>query len=434
MMYGKNSLIYSLIMLDEETRLVILNALTKEQGQTVWDDWEYWARPNQLPPEGDWSIWLILAGRGFGKTRAINEWALKQAKAMPKSRGALVAPTASDGRAVLVEGESGILNIARDDFYPEYEPSKRRLSFPNGSTATLFSADEPDRLRGPQHHWAICDELAAWQRPQAFDMLMLGLRLGKNPRCAIATTPRPTKLVKDLLKDKHVVVRRGSTYENQLNLADAFFTRIANRYEGTRLGRQELMGEVLDANLGALFKRELIDAARVAEAPPLKRIVVAIDPAVTAGAESAETGIIVAGIGWDTEAYVLADASLKASPDGWAQEAAAAFDLWQADRIVAEVNNGGDLVEHTIRTVDANLPYTAVRASRGKKIRAEPIAALYEQGKVHHVGTLGALEAQMCDEVDGEDRVDALVWALSALMLGDEADVVMRMGRVKEKI
>ncbi len=438
-MQEKNSLRYLRAMLPEMGQeqakatlfYLFLMQMSEVQARDLRYDWRFWARDNQLPPAGNWRIWMLLAGRGFGKTLAINHWALAQAKAMPMSRGALVAATEADARAVLVEGESGILNIVHPDFYPNYEPSKRRLTFPNGSTAALFSADEPDRLRGPQHHWAVCDELAAWSRPQAFDMLLLGLRLGEDPRCAIATTPRPVRLIKQLLSDPTVALTRGSTYDNWEHLAPAFFSQIVNRYEGTWLGRQELLGELLDANTGALFRQALIDAKRVREAPALRRVVVAIDPAVTAGEESAETGIIVAGVSWDGDAYVLADLSMKASPDGWAQEAAAAYDLWEADRIVAEVNNGGDLVEHTIRTVDANLPYVAVRATRGKRVRAEPIAALYEQGKVHHTELFATLEAQMCGEHEGQDRVDALVWALTALMLGDEREVVMRRGYVR---
>jgi phage terminase large subunit-like protein len=419
-------------------------------------DWSLWARPKQLPPQdalrsnsedasrsdSSWHIWLLLAGRGFGKTLAITQWALAQAKAMPGSRGALVAATERDARDVLVEGESGILNVAPPDFMPKFEPSKRRLTFPNGSTAALFSAEKPNRLRGPQHHWAICDELAAWTAPEAFDMLLLGLRLGDDPRVAVATTPRPVALIKRLLADSSVAVVRGSTYENRANLAPTFFAGVARRYEGTSLGRQELLGEVLDENAGALFKRHLIEAARVAEAPELKRIVVAIDPAVTSHEGSDETGIVVAGVaeienmGHVTEeAYVLDDLSLKASPHIWASEAVAAYQLWQADRIVAEVNNGGDLVEHTVRTVDANAPYRAVRASRGKNARAEPVAALYEQGKVHHVGVFATLEQQMCEgAAKSPDRVDALVWALSALMLEGDTAVVMRKGKYREKI
>ncbi len=267
-------------------------------------------------------------------------------------------------------------------------------------------------------------------------MLLLGLRLGENPRAAIATTPRPTALIKRLLSDPTVKVGSGSTYENRANLAPAFFEGIVSRYEGTRLGRQELLGQVVDDDAGSLFKRGLI--SHIEEAPDLRRIVVAIDPAVTANAGSDETGIVVAGVGVDGHGYVLDDASRKASPDGWARAAVAAYGRWRADRIVAEVNNGGDLVEHTVRTVDPNVPYSAVRASRGKIARAEPVAALYEQGKVQHVGRFEALERQMCEgtgrhAVASPDRVDALVWAISELMLGeDEDEIVMRRGKIRD--
>jgi phage terminase large subunit-like protein len=414
-------------------RLALLRHLKKADAAKVYYDWKMWARENQIAPEGEWRIWLILAGRGWGKTLAITQWALEQARAMPKSRGALVAPTEADARDVLVEGESGILNIAPPDFMPKFEPSKRRLTFPNGSTARLFSADEPNRLRGPQHHWAVCDEIAAWDQPETFDMLLLGLRLGADPRCAIATTPRPVALIRRLLDDETAVVVRGSTYENRANLAPAFFEGIIRRYEGTSIGRQEIDGALLDEG-GTLFRRGLIEVARVQIHPELRRIVVAIDPAVTAHDGSDETGIVVAGIGVDGHGYVLEDASLKGSPGEWARTAVEAFRLWEADRIVAEVNNGGDLVEHTVRTVDANVPLTQVRASRGKVARAEPVAALYEQGKVHHVGVFGDLEAQMCEGTSkSPDRMDALVWAISELMLGeDEAEVVMRRGRIRD--
>jgi len=406
--------------------------------------WELWAREGQLPPKGDWRIWLIMAGRGWGKTISITQWAIAQAQAMPQSRGALVAPTEADAREVLVEGESGILTVSSPNFMPIFEPSLNRLTFPNGSTARLFSADEPNRLRGPQHHWAICDEIAVWQYAEAFDMLLLGLRLGENPRVAIATTPRPIPLIKRLLNDPTVVVVRGSTYENRINLAPAFFTEIISRYAGTRIGRQEIEGALLDDARGGLFRFGQIEAARVGFPPDLRRIVVAIDPAVTSNEDSDETGIIVAGIGIDGHGYVLDDLSLKASPDQWARTAVEAYHAWSADRIVAEVNNGGDLVALTIRTVDANVPYSAVRASRGKIARAEPVAALYEQGKIHHVDVFRSLETQMIEgmatrRTEGShvhtspDRVDALVWAITALMLTTEdEEIIMQRGRVRD--
>lgn len=399
-------------------------ALKLSPNDTPYTAWRKFARPAQLPPDGDWRIWLILAGRGFGKSRAVNEWAIEQARRYPRSRGALVASTASDVRDVVVEGESGIMNIAPPDFMPKYEPSKRRLTFPNGSIATTFSADEPNRLRGPQFHWAICDELAAWRFAAAFDMLLMGVRLGVDPRIAISTTPRPVELVKRLLNDPTCVITRGSTYDNAANLAPAFLDAILARYKGTTLGRQEIDGDVLDAVDGALWKRGWIEAARVTDVPALTRIVIAIDPAVTATAASDETGIIVGGaalVNGVLHGYILDDLSLKATPDEWARQAVAGFRKYQADRMIAEVNNGGDLVEHTVRTVDANVPFTSVRASRGKVARAEPVVALYEQGRVHHVGMFRALEDQMCswtsESGDSPDRIDALTWCLNDLLL-----------------
>ncbi|MBI1257594.1 MAG: ATP-binding protein [Chloroflexi bacterium] len=414
--------------------------MTEEQRIQLGHDWELWAREGQLPPKGDWRIWLIMAGRGWGKTIAITEWAIEQARAMPKSRGALVAPTEADARSVLVEGESGILTVSSPQFMPYFEPSLHRLTFPNGSTAQLFSAEEPNRLRGPQHHWAIADEIAIWQYAETLDMLLLGLRLGENPRLAIATTPRPIPLIKRLLKDPTVTVVRGSTYENRSNLAPAFFDEIISRYAGTRIGRQEIDGALLDDARGGLFRFSYIESARVGFAPDLERIVVAVDPAVTSNEDSDETGIIVAGLDIDGHGYVLDDLSLKGSPGEWARTAVEAYHAWSADRIVAEVNNGGDLVKYTVATIDPLVPFTAVRASRGKIARAEPVAALYEQGKIHHVDVFRSLETQMIEgmtrgaQAKSPDRVDALVWALSSLMLAsaDDDEILMRHGRVRE--
>ena len=416
-----------------QARKELLNRLTETEAEDILAEWPLWARDAQLPPSGDWRIWLIMAGRGWGKTLAITQWAIAQARAMPKSRGALVAPTEADARDVLVEGASGILTIAPPDFMPMFEPSLHRLTFPNGSTARLFSADEPNRLRGPQHHWAISDEIAVWNYDQAFDMLLLGLRLGDNPRLAVATTPRPVPLIKRLLKDPTVVVVHGSTYENRQNLAPAFFSEIISRYAGTRIGRQEIEGALLDDARGGLFRFGHIEAARVGFAPELRRNVVAVDPAVTSNEDSDETGIVVAGLGIDGHGYVLDDLSLKGTPDQWARTAVEAYHAWEADRIVAEVNNGGDLVAHTIRTVDPLVPYSAVRASRGKIARAEPVAALYEQGKIHHVDVFRSLETQMIEGLaKSPDRVDALVWAISELMLSPEDEIIMQRGHVRD--
>ena len=339
---------------------------------------------------------------------------------------ALVAPTAADARDTMVElGESSILKISPPWFMPHYEPSKRRVTWPNGAVATLFSADEPDRLRGPAHDLAWADEVAAWlHATEVWDQLMFGLRLGDNPRCAATTTPKPTTLIRDLLSrvGQDVVVTGGSSYENRANVASVWLEDIIRRYEGTRLGRQELLAELLADAPGALWQRARIDELRVAQALELVRVVIAIDPAVTSGEDSDETGIVCAGKGVDGHGYVLADRSCRMSPHGWATRAVTAFDEFLADRVVGEANNGGDMVESTIRTVRASIPYTKVWASRGKRVRAEPIAALYEQGRVHHVGPLLELEDQMCtwlpEGVDwSPDRLEALVWALTELAL-----------------
>lgn len=391
----------------------------------TYQPWREVARPKQIAPEGRWRYWLLLAGRGFGKSRSICEWAREQAFAMPGSRGALVAPTAGDVRDVLVEGESGILAKAPPDFRPVYEPSKRRLTWPNGTIATTFSADEPERLRGPQHHWAICDELRAWRYPEAFDNLMLGLRLGHDPRCAIATTPRITRLIKQLIKNPHTVLTVGTTYENRANLAADWFEDIIRQYEGTRLGRQELEAIMLEDVEGALWSRALIESCQWESAVPLPdftRKIVAIDPAATANEDSNETGIIVAGKDHQRRAFILADLSFRGSPIEWAQKAVGAYHTHEADCIVIEANQGGDMAEHTLRTVDPLVPIVRVWASRGKHTRAEPVSALYEQKRVYHVSGLGELEDQLCTwTVDDEspDRLDATVWAVHELIITD---------------
>ena len=398
-------------------------------------DWHVAARPSQLPPPGLWTIWLLMAGRGFGKTRTGAEWVRLQVEEAGKTRIALVAPTAADARDVMVEGESGILAISPDWNRPVYEPSKRRLTWPNGALATLYSADEPERLRGPQHDAAWCDEAGVWRYARdAWDTMMLGLRLGTDPRVIVTTTPKPTWLLRGLLKREgaDVVVTRGSTYENRANLAPAFINEIIRRYAGTRLGRQELQAEMLDDAPGALWKRDRIEETRVAKAPQLTRIVVAIDPAATSGEDADETGILACGLGVDGHGYVLDDLSGRMKPDEWARRAVGAYKSHEADRIVAEVNNGGEMVEATVRTVDENVPFKAVHASRGKVIRAEPVSALYEQGRVHHVGAFPTLEDQMCafaadfDRSRGgsPDRLDALVWALTELMLGENVQEI----------
>ena len=324
-----------------------------------------------------------------------------------RRRIALVGPTAADARNVMVEGESGILAISPDPERPLYEPSKRRLTWPNGAVATTYSADEPERLRGPQHDAAWCDELGAWRYPEAWDMLMFGMRLGADPRTVVTTTPRPAKLIRDLMRDPICVVTRGSSYENRANLAPAFFDQIIRKYEGTRLGRQELEAELLEDAPGALWSHGLIEASRLRLAPEMTRVVVAIDPAVTSGEEADETGIVVAGKDKNGHGYVLADISGRYPPTEWARLAITAYRTHGADRIVAEVNNGGDMVGATLRMVDRNVAFTEVRASRGKIVRAEPVAALYDQGRVHHIGTFPQLEDQMTNFTSDIDRAAA---------------------------
>src|SRR5246500_4460870 len=307
------------------------------------NSWPAVARLNQLPPSGTWwQIWLLLAGRGFGKTRTLAEWVCDQVASGLASRIALVAATAADARDVLVEGASGILSVVPPWCRPIYEPSKRRLTWTNGAIATTYSAEEPDRLRGPQNDAAVCDELGAWSRPETWDMLQFGLRLGRNPRCLVATTPRPTKLIRELLtrEGRGVTVTRGSTYENRANLAPGFFDQVIRKYEGTRLGRQELNAELLEDTPGALWSHSIIDASRQAAAPPLARIVVAIDPAATSGEDADETGIVIAGKDGGGHGHVLADLSGRYTPADWAKATIAAYHRHHADRIVAEVNNG----------------------------------------------------------------------------------------------
>lgn len=416
--------------MSDEERKAIIEQTSQEDCTKLLYDWSLWARPNQLPPEGNWRVWLMLAGRGFGKTRSGAEW-VRSEVARGVQRIALVAPTSGDARDVIVEGESGILAVSPPWDRPLYEPSKRRLTWRNGAIATTYSADEPERLRGPQHDAAWGDELSVWRYPETWDMLMFGLRLGDNPRCVVTTTPKPSRIIRELLSDPKVAVTRGRTAENRANLAPAFLDQIVRRYEGTRLGRQELDAELLEDVPGALWTRDMIEAARLSPNGKLRlndliRIVVAIDPATTSGEDSDETGIIVAGKDAAGRGYVLDDLSGRMHVREWARKAVDAYRHHQADRIIAEVNNGGDMVEATIRIADENVAFSKVTATRGKVVRAEPVAALYEKGLVTHVGLFPKLEDQMClftSDFDrgtagfSPDRVDALVWALSALLV-----------------
>jgi phage terminase large subunit-like protein len=404
-----------------EARAELFAGLDAHQLELVRCDWPLWARREQLPPAGDWSTWLVLAGRGWGKTRTGAEWIRSKASELPGCRLALVARTAADARDVMVEGESGVLAVSPAGERPDFEPSKRRLTWPNGSMATLYSAEEADLLRGPQHHAAWCDELAAWSTAaETWSNLVLGLRLGAHPRALVTTTPRPIPLVRELLSSSSTVTTRGSTYDNAANLPASSLREFRARYEGTRLGRQELEGQLLDDVPGALWTRAMLDDHRVKAAPELVRVVVAIDPAASSGPDADETGIVAVGRSREGHLYVLRDASCRASPDGWARRAVACLDELEGDRLVAEKNQGGEMVESVIRTVRASVPLKLVHASRGKVTRAEPIAALAEQGRLHLVGTFDALEDQLCtyspeSSAKSPDRMDALVWACTEL-------------------
>jgi phage terminase large subunit-like protein len=405
--------------------------MTEGEARELLYDWDMWARPEQLMPAGDWRVWLIMAGRGFGKTRTGVEAVRKLVNRQPDQRIALVAPTSADCRDVIVEGESGLLNVFPESERPLYEPSKRRITFANGSFATLYSAEEPERLRGPQHNHAYLDEIAVYPEQQLlWDNLMFGLRLGTDPRIIATTTPRPSKFLSSLIASPGTVMSRGSTFENAANLAAPILAEYARIYSGTRIGRQELEGELLEDVEGALWNRTQLDALRVRTAPELTRVVVAIDPAVTSNSDSDDCGITGCGLGVDGQGYLLRDASCHVSPDTWAKRAVDLFDALEADRIIAETNNGGDLVESVIRTIRRNIPFEKVHASRGKVARAEPIAALYEQARIHHVGAFRELEDEQITFVPGAlpkspNRVDALVWGFSYLMLKPQ-----RVGRV----
>ena len=409
--------------------------LTPQQILALRWSWAWWGRPNQqAPTDRAWTYWLISAGRGFGKTRTGAEWV--RAEVSTHRYVNLIGATADDARDIMIEGESGILAVCPPWERPDYKPSQRKLIWPNGAQSLIFTADEPERLRGKQHEKLWADELGAWRYPESWDQAQFGLRLGATPQALITTTPRPTQVIRDLIANPDTVVTRGTTYDNQRNLAPSFFTAVIRKYEGTRLGRQELNAELLDDNPSALWTHALIDAARVKEAPAdMRRVVIGVDPAVTSNEESAETGIIPVGAKWmgDTEHYfVLDDRTVSDKPSGWARATVSAYHDHKADRIVAEVNNGGDLVESVIRNVDRNVAYSSVHASRGKTKRAEPVAALYEQGRVHHVGVFAQLEDQMCswdptlpsDQQKSPDRMDALVWAITELSDVNETGII----------
>ena len=406
--------------------------MSAAERERLRDDWLLWARLDQLPPDGDWTTWLLLGGRGAGKTRAGAEWVKATVLARPPFGGlstgriALVGETFADVRDVMIEGVSGLLRIHRRDDRPQWRPSLRRLEWPNGAVAQAFSSEDPEALRGPQFEAAWADEIAKWRLGESvWDMLQFGLRLGDRPRQVATTTPRGVPLLKRLVADRGCVVSRASTRDNAFNLAPRFLDAVVGRYRGTRLGRPELDGELIEDREDALWRRDEIERARIETAPPLARIVVAIDPPAGSGATADACGIVAAGVDADGLGHVLADASLRgARPNEWATRALGLFAALEADCLVAEVNQGGEMVTTILREIDPTVPVKSVRATRGKWVRAEPVAALYAQGRVRHVGTFPDLEDELCDfGPDGlssghsPDRLDALVWALTALML-----------------
>jgi phage terminase large subunit-like protein len=409
----------------------LLSSLTDaEKAQLKWD-WDFWARENQkAPTDREWNTWLVMAGRGFGKTRMGAEWIRQKALEFPGCRIALVAETAADARDVMILGDSGIINCDPTLTPDNWSPTNRRLSWPNGSTAWCYNATEPDQLRGPQHHFAWVDELAKFRYMQeTWNQLQFGLRLGLHPQALVTTTPRPLPLIKKLRADVDTVVTMGATMDNKANLASNTIKQLYEQYGGTRLGRQELAGEILEDIPGALWNRETIDKGRLTELTiDLERVYVAVDPAVSNNEGSDEHGIVVVGLARDKDGYargyVLEDGTIRGSPEDWARKAVSLFRSWAADKIIAEKNQGGDMVLSTIKAVDRSVPVELVHASRGKVVRAEPISALYEQGRVHHVGQFDKLEDQMCMfSIDNlrsisngsPDRVDALVWGLTKL-------------------
>lgn len=421
-----------LLELTPAERARLLGELGQKHCDELFHDWALWARPEQTPPPGDWVYWLILAGRGAGKTRAgaeaVREWIKTFAIVN------LIGATHDDVRDVMVLGESGLLAVCPKGERPRYARASARLVWPNGAVSQLFSAEEPDRLRGKQHMKLWCDELAAWRYPDAFEQALLGLRLGAKPQAVITTTPRPTKIIKHLIDDKDAIVTRGSTFDNVHHLAQAFIERIAARYAGRAIGRQELFAEIVEEAPGALWTRALIERQRLAAgAAPAdySEIVVGVDPPARSGPKADECGIVVAGKTTQGAIHVIADLSSQGdTPGQWAARVVAAFRRFKANRVVAEINNGGEMVTEVLRQSEPNLPVRTVTATRGKFLRAEPVAAAYERGVVFHLGAFGKLEDQLCaltPDFDAKsagfspDRADALVWAAADLIALDRA-------------
>jgi len=439
----RNPMVDTLLAMETPQRIAALRRLSDEEKREIRHHWPAWARDAQLPPrQPDWRLWLILAGRGFGKTRAGAEWVRRVAETVPEARIALVAASLVEGRAVMIEGESGLLGIAPPGRIPQFEPSLRRLTWPNGAQAALYSAGEPDSLRGPQHSHAWCDEIAKWDSAndralRAWDNLQMGLRLGECPQVLATTTPRSVPLLHRLLAEEDAQIARGRSQDNADNLPARFLSAMRRQYGTSLLGRQELEGELIADIEGALWTRALLETCREgAPSSPAVRTVVAVDP--PASAQGDACGIVVCALGEDGIARVLADCSVeKASPEKWARAAARAADAWQADRVVAEANQGGAMVASVLRAAEVALPLKLVHASKGKAARAEPVAALYEAGRVRHAGQFPALEDQLCGLLAGgsyegpgrsPDRADACVWGLTQLVLRRNGVPRVRIG------
>ncbi len=417
----------------------ILAELGAEGQREILYNWTWNARPEQLAPpshagDDNWRIWLIMAGRGFGKTRAGAEWVRSIAQNDPDARIALIGANHHETRSIMVTGESGLLSIGPDDQKPLYESSLRRLTYANGAEVFCYSAGEAEALRGPQHSHAWCDELAKWRMPSGgpqsgdiWDNLWMGMRLGEHPQCLVTTTPRPVPLLKQIMTEQDVTITKGSTHDNMSNLPTQFITSVEQYYGGTALGRQELDGELIEDIEGALWSRSMIEKLRceTVSTDAFVRIIVAVDPPISTHGDAC--GIIAAGLHADGKAYILGDHSIeKASPEAWAQKVADAVSIWSADKIIAEANQGGAMVKSVLQAANVDASIALVHASRGKVARAEPVAALYEAGRVCHAGIFPKLEDQLCAlMVGGEyigpgrspDRADALVWALTALLL-----------------
>jgi phage terminase large subunit-like protein len=437
-MTTNQSRLQGILLLPPEEQAALARELGEDGKRWIKHSWYCRARPAQLPPEGDWSTWLIMAGRGFGKTRAGAEWVRGIAERDEAARIALVGASLYDARSIMVEGESGLLAIAPPDLRPKWLPSRRELRWPNGARAHIYGASDPDMLRGPQHSHGWCDEIGKWPHGVlAWDNLAMGARLGAHPRIVATTTPRPVPLVVRLAADPSVMVTRGRTQDNVANLPGAFLAEMERGFAGTRLGRQELDGELLLEIEGALWTRALLEQCRhmgALERDALVRLVVAVDPPARESGDAC--GIVAAGIDGAGMAYVLEDATVEgARPERWARRVADTAERWQADRVVAEANNGGDMVAAVLRAANIYLPVKMVHASRGKSARAEPVAALYETGRVKHAGLFNMLEDQLCGmTIDGRyegpgrspDRADALVWALTEISLSRSGNARLR--------